>query len=240
MFYVPFLRNIAAALGGTLFFFLSLTFTLYNATGCSADYHVLRSQLNKSNDSKHRTNYSETVTAGRPSSTNLFIFPGGVAEVFTSNPGTHVAIFRKRKGLIKLAIETGCNLLPVYIFGGNEFYSQLFDQHSLLARTSRYLRMGCCIFVGQFWMPFIPFTPRVTMCMADPIEVPKWDTCVHGEVPKELIDDYHNKVFCVHNINKVNSMSNHRIFVQYIDALIAVFNKYKEVAGYPHATLVIE
>ena len=39
---------------------------------------------------------------------HLYILPGGVAEVFTSTPGKDIIVFGKRRGLCRLALETGC------------------------------------------------------------------------------------------------------------------------------------
>ena len=55
---------------------------------------------------------------------NLFILPGGVAEIFVSEPGTHT-IIAKRHGLMKLALRTGAVLVPMYVFGGTDFLSHL-------------------------------------------------------------------------------------------------------------------
>lgn len=52
---------------------------------------------------------------------NLYVLPGGVAEVFLAKPGTH-AIKAKRRGLMRVALQTGAALVPVYVFGGNDFF----------------------------------------------------------------------------------------------------------------------
>ena len=49
----------------------------------------------------------------------LFILPGGVAEIFVSEPGTHT-IIAKRHGLMKLALRTGAVLVPMYAAGRKE------------------------------------------------------------------------------------------------------------------------
>ena len=38
---------------------------------------------------------------------HLYILPGGVAEVFTSTPGRDIIVFGQRRGLCRLALETG-------------------------------------------------------------------------------------------------------------------------------------
>jgi len=61
------------------------------------------------------------LTAGK----NLYMLPGGLAEIFHAAPGTHAAVWRSRRGLVRLALETGARLTPVYVFGGNELFYQV-------------------------------------------------------------------------------------------------------------------
>lgn len=69
----------------------------------------------------------------------------------------------------------------------------------------------------------IPFSPRVTLCLADPIEV-KAVEGVRGEdgkvtIPQEAIEELHQK---------------------YLLSITEMFNKYKAAAGYPDAVLEIQ
>ena len=147
---------------------------------------------------------------------HLFILPGGIAEVFVSTPGEHKIVFRKRYGLVKLAIETGSSLIPCYVFGGTDFFHNLITADNLLAKWSRKLRVTFTIFYGRWGLP-IPFTPRVTMVFADPLPVTKWNP-QDGPIPKKLIEDLHE---------------------QYETAIKDVFDRYKVVAGYPGVELQI-
>jgi hypothetical protein len=122
---------------------------------------------------------------------HLYILPGGVAEIFVSTPGKHAVIFKNRRGLCKLALETGCNIAPCYVFGGTDFFNNLATGDSWLSKLSRKLQMGLTIFWGQYGLP-IPYTPRVTMCLADPLTCKKWNG--EGKVPDDLINDLHQRV----------------------------------------------
>jgi 2-acylglycerol O-acyltransferase 2 len=147
---------------------------------------------------------------------HLFILPGGIAEVFVSTPGEHKIIFRKRYGLVKLAIETGSSLIPCYVFGGTDFFHNLITADNLLAKWSRKLRVTFTVFFGRFGLP-IPFSPVVTMVFADPLPVVKWNS-QDGPIPKKLIEELHER---------------------YETAIKEVFDKYKVVAGYPNCELEI-
>ena len=142
--------------------------------------------------------------------------------MFTSTPGKNIIVFKKRRGLIKLAIETGAELVPCYVFGGTDFYNNLATDGGFFASISRWLRAGITIFWGPVpFIPVIPYTPRVTMVIGDPLPVPKvWDAEVKGEpVPRELIDELH---------------------ARFLKATTELFDQYKAAAGYPDAVLEVE
>eukprot|EP00760_Papus_ankaliazontas_P033171 PhM_4_TR6217/c0_g1_i1/m.33446 len=56
---------------------------------------------------------------------SLLLVPGGATEALYAHPGNHTVYLRCRKGFIKLALECGADLVPVYGFGEVECYSQL-------------------------------------------------------------------------------------------------------------------
>ncbi len=108
-----------------------------------------------------------------------------------STPGKHAVIFKNRRGLCKLALETGCYLTPCYVFGGTDFFNNLATGDGFLSELSRKYKMGLTIFWGRFGLP-IPYTPKVTMCIADPLSCKKWEG--PGEIPENLIDELHKQV----------------------------------------------
>jgi 2-acylglycerol O-acyltransferase 2 len=186
--YIPFLRNIMGFL-----------------TAGSASYKPLKSGLTK----------KRVPAAGNREVRNLFILPGGVAEIFLSKPGSHDIVFKKRKGLIRLAVETGAMLCPCYVFGGTDFFQNLATDDGIFAAISRKLRLGLTIFWGQFGLP-IPFAVKVTMIVGDPIPTPKLPENCTEEQKQAAIEELH------------------ATFIKEIEAL---FNKYKGVSGYPDAKL---
>lgn len=145
----------------------------------------------------------------------MFILPGGIAEIFTSTPGKNIIIFKKRKGLITLALETGALLIPCYVFGASDIFHNFSTGEGFLSKMGRKYRVGVTMFFGYFGLP-IPFSPRLTMCFADPLPVEKW--VGEGPVPSELVDKLHST---------------------YILALQNLFEKYKVAAGYPDAELEV-
>lgn len=137
--------------------------------------------------------------------------------MFVASPGKHAIVFKSRKGLCKLAIESGAKLIPCYVFGANDFFVSAAKYDGIFSKVSRMLRTGITIFWGQYGL-LIPFTPKVTMLFAEPITPPTEGWNGEGPVPQELIDQLH---------------------ATYIKAITDLFDKYKEVCGYPEATLEI-
>lgn len=146
---------------------------------------------------------------------NLYILPGGIAEIFTSTPRRHTIVFSNRRGLIKLSLETGAQLIPCYVFGGTDFFYNLATGQGFLSKLSRKFKIGITIFWGWFFLP-IPFHPKITMCIADPIPVEKWVS--DESISAQAIEELHKK---------------------YVESITKLFDDYKEAAGYPDATLEI-
>eukprot|EP00386_Alphamonas_edax_P003837 GDKI01011647.1.p1 GENE.GDKI01011647.1~~GDKI01011647.1.p1 ORF type:complete len:371 (+),score=26.05 GDKI01011647.1:43-1113(+) len=188
--YVPFLRNVMGFLGAG-----------------SASYKALKDGLVEGK--------VPSVPNRRPR--HLYILPGGVAEIFRSKPGAHEIIFKHRKGLVRLAIETGAELCPCYVFGGTDFYQNLATNDGVFARLSRKLRAGFTIFWGYAGLP-IPFAPKVTMCIGAPIPTPKLPPNATQEERDAAVNALHT---------------------QFMENIHALFDKYKSAAGYPDAKLII-
>lgn len=112
------------------------------------------------------------IDASRESSTKALnnnltigISTGGVAEVFETNsqPNEETIILKNRIGLIKLALRTGADLVPCYLFGNTELFT-LFTgnktSHSFLKKLSRKIGFAVIVFWGRFGLP-IPYRKPV-------------------------------------------------------------------------------
>ena len=49
--------------------------------------------------------------------------PGGVREMHAMKPGVEVLFLRERYGFVKLNIQTGSPLVPVFAFGQQQTYN---------------------------------------------------------------------------------------------------------------------
>jgi hypothetical protein len=152
---------------------------------------------------------------------HMYILPGGVAEVFFSkrNSTEQRIIFKSRRNLCRLAVQTDSELCPCYVFGGNDFYDNFATGDSFIASFSRKVKAGLTFFTGQYGLPFVPFAPKCTLVLSEPLLVPAAvDIRGKPRSEEERLEELHGK---------------------YCEAITHLFDKYKALAGYPNHTLEI-
>mmetsp|Transcript_19428 Transcript_19428/g.58667 ORF Transcript_19428/g.58667 Transcript_19428/m.58667 type:complete len:257 (+) Transcript_19428:234-1004(+) len=132
--------------------------------------------------------------------------PGGIAEMFYGTDREQI-ILAKRKGLAKVALQTGVCLVPNYVFGVNEVYTRWFGPNSLAARVSSVLRTSLVAWSGRWGIPFSPVPNRVKMIivLGKPIEVERIE-----EPTSEQVEALH---------------------ARYVDALADLFDRHKHRMG---------
>lgn len=104
---------------------------------------------------------------------SLGISTGGVAEVFETNADDECIVLKQRVGLIKLAINTGADLVPCYLFGNTELLGCWAGEgipqgRNILERISRKIGFALIIIHGRFGLP-IPHRIPVLGVMGKPI-----------------------------------------------------------------------
>lgn len=79
-----------------------------------------------------RESITNILTHGGPNNEGMgravTIVVGGARESLEAQPNTMRLIINERKGFVKLALQTGADLVPVIAFGENDLYDQL-DPH---------------------------------------------------------------------------------------------------------------
>ncbi|CAG5875296.1 unnamed protein product [Menidia menidia] len=141
------------------------------------------------------------------------IVVGGAAESLASSPGVNTVLMKQRKGFIRIALEFGADLVPVYIFGENDLFHQLiFSEGSLGRRLQDMFKkitgFAPCLFIGEQFV-FIPKRTPVTTVVGKPIPVPP------PFIPtEEDVDHYHRL---------------------YMEALTKLFHEHKVSCGLPES-----
>jgi hypothetical protein len=72
--------------------------------------------------SANRSTLVEHLTTESPWRKSLILIPGGSAEALHAHPGVLKVYLKSRRGFIRVALETGCSLVPCLGFGENEVY----------------------------------------------------------------------------------------------------------------------
>ncbi|GMR59933.1 hypothetical protein PMAYCL1PPCAC_30128, partial [Pristionchus mayeri] len=133
-----------------------------------------------------------------------------------AHPGNHVLTLNKRKGFIKLALETGAQLVPCYGFGENDLYIQAAnEQGSLVRRFQTFVKkmwgVSPVIFHGRgvfnYNVGLLPFRKQLNTVLGAPIPVEKTEN-----PSQEQIDSLHE---------------------QYIQKLTELFDAHKTKYGVP-------
>ncbi|XP_069001705.1 2-acylglycerol O-acyltransferase 3b [Embiotoca jacksoni] len=120
----------------------------------------------------------------------VVIVIGGAAESLASSPGVNAVVVKQRKGFVRIALEFGADLVPVYSFGENELFRQVILSEGSVGRRlqdlfKKIMGFAPCLFVGERFA-VLPYRTPITTVVGSPISVPK---CVSPT--EEEVDHYH-------------------------------------------------
>lgn len=94
----------------------------------SSKYSAIKRVLNQPNSKAADCN-NDGFTSNA-----CIVMVGGAQEALNSRPGSYHLILKKRKGFIKLALETGSSLVPIFSFGEVDLFDQLANPPGSLLR----------------------------------------------------------------------------------------------------------
>ena len=100
---------------------------------------------------------------------SIFIYVGGEKEQLMTEPWKHKIYLSSRKGFIKLALQHGIPLVPMYCFGENECYSEI----NLFFSFRKWLQNKFKIvvpFVYGRGFTLIPYKVKLTVEIGNPLE----------------------------------------------------------------------
>ena len=121
---------------------------------------------------------------------------GGAAEALLTERRSMKLVLRKRKGFIKLAIQSGAQLVPSFTFGETSLYRLVSLGHIPLLKTCQTVfkeltGVAPCLFTGRFGL--MPERRPLTVVVGSPISVmrssdpsPEYIDQVHVEYMEQL------------------------------------------------------
>lgn len=107
---------------------------------------------------------------------------GGAEEALDAHPGCHILTLKKRKGFVKIALQTGAHLVPCYSFGENDIFNQADNPKGSTIRQfqtimKRILGFSPPAFYGRgvfnYTFGLLPFRKPINTVLGAPIPVTK-------------------------------------------------------------------
>jgi 2-acylglycerol O-acyltransferase 2 len=170
---------------------------------------------------------------------SVILLPGGIKEQLTNcGPHEDVVVLKHRKGFIRLALETGSPLVPVYCFGERRAYvPQRGLLHAASKALKRLLNIGAPAVRGR-WFTLMPLPVPLTLVVGAPIEVPPQ----FARLPKDAAGASSPAPVAVLEANK-DSMSLEEavdvMHARFCAALQQLYDEHKDACGYKDVALVI-
>lgn len=143
----------------------------------------------------------------------MCMIPGAYQEATLCTYGRDRVALSNRKGFIKYCLSYGYKIHPVYTFGEADTYKTLggFESFRLWLNS---FGIPTVAFWGLSWFPMLPRPDAELLTfVGPPLELPRVQEPTH-----EQVEEWHGK---------------------YVDALKALFDKYKAEAGRPDAVLEV-
>ncbi|ESL11749.1 hypothetical protein TRSC58_00493 [Trypanosoma rangeli SC58] len=136
-------------------------------------------------------------TLGSGPGESVLLVVGGASESLLASPNTNELRLQSRRGFVKIALQEGSPLVPVYAFGENDVY-----RIPRIAGSAWWRRVGekfrkvttfvLPLFLGRGWFNYsfgiLPHRRPITVVVGEPLPVPKIP-----QPTSEDLQDWHDK-----------------------------------------------
>nr|DAD46466.1 TPA_asm: hypothetical protein HUJ06_016403 [Nelumbo nucifera] len=155
-----------------------------------------------------KRNFTSLLEAGH----SCIVVPGGVQEACLMKHGSEIVFVKARKGFIRIAIQTGRPLVPVFCFGQTDVFKWWQPSGKLYRRLCRVIKFTPIIFWGTFGSP-LPYRRPMHVVVGRPIKLKR--------NPQPTMEE----------VNEVHS--------QFVAALEELFAKHKARVGHADRQLTV-
>mmetsp|Transcript_26538 Transcript_26538/g.44427 ORF Transcript_26538/g.44427 Transcript_26538/m.44427 type:complete len:339 (-) Transcript_26538:234-1250(-) len=100
---------------------------------------------------------------------SVVLYPGGISELFLCDEKEERLFVKKRKGFIKVALQSGVDVIPVYLFGNTQVLK--VAKSPVLRAMSRAMGVTITWFWGV-WGTVVPFEKKIVSAMGRPLGLP--------------------------------------------------------------------
>ena len=144
---------------------------------------------------------------------NVGVILDGIDGMFEEHSANvEIAVLKKRKGIVKIALKAGVPLVPVYGFGHSSLWTVVVDPFGFLKKLSHTMGASLTPFFGRWgWFLGPPRRIPVSVVLGNPVQCPQM-----AEPTQQDIDKYHQ---------------------QLLDSYMELFETHKEAYGWSHKTL---
>eukprot|EP00735_Rhodelphis_limneticus_P015516 TRINITY_DN97_c0_g1::TRINITY_DN97_c0_g1_i1::g.14746::m.14746 TRINITY_DN97_c0_g1::TRINITY_DN97_c0_g1_i1::g.14746 ORF type:complete len:340 (+),score=20.90,sp/Q70VZ7/MOGT1_BOVIN/47.90/4e-100,DAGAT/PF03982.8/2.1e-106 TRINITY_DN97_c0_g1_i1:110-1129(+) len=129
---------------------------------------------------------------------SILIVVGGAQEALDAHPNTYDLTVLKRKGFVKVALETGASLVPVISFGENDVFLQadnpegspvrfIQEKFKSVMGFSLPIFWGRGVFSRESW-GLLPLRRPINTVVGRPIDCPKT-----AKPSEAMVEEYHQK-----------------------------------------------
>lgn len=189
----PALRPKLTSLNGN--YYVPIARELFLSCGmASASANSLTALLQQSNDTTDKSNRDGFT------SNAVGLIVGGIREQGVTYPDSYQLVIAKRRGFVRIALQTGVSLVPAISFGENNVYDIVDMKSTAFGRfverwCSRYTRQFPPLYCGRGFLQYdyglLPRRRPITTVIGAPIHLIK-----STNPSKDEIDKVHHK-FCV-------------------------------------------